>query len=379
MNPGVFRRQPPWLLLSWEGMKFVPLLSLALAGCTLYFGPGSSSSDDSPPIGPLPKPQPSDPKPGDPPNGIPPDPTDPGGGPLPARCGSPEVHVFGVYETRGDHGPNNHPVGQADVGIERPGDHVLVLSAYEPTNWHVHLGVGATVRAVQLLGYYTQTVDLPGVPVTHGTACGYSYPYNGGGCDTNELLALAKTQAGADITSFHGCYQASGWKLFPNGTVTSDCNTAAGYRVAELFGACRRPSGWERFNFATLEAPACTGARYIRHDDHYNVWVGAILCGSSRSYKLYMSDSRDTSFLQIADYAGHGQDHCELVNPAFTIPDEDDIQSGGCTDCSVGQLIDPIDVPVYARAKFGEPFQRVTSRYWADLSTTAYSCGVAIP
>src|SRR5512140_900564 len=130
MKPGLFRRQRPRLLLSWEGMKFVPLLSLALAGCTLYFGPSNSSSDDVPPIGPLPPPHPGPVKPGDPPNGVPTPPTDPGGGPLPARCGSPEVHVIGVYETSSSRDPNKHPAGDAQVTIDRPGDHVLVLSAY---------------------------------------------------------------------------------------------------------------------------------------------------------------------------------------------------------------------------------------------------------
>lgn len=92
-----------------------------------------------------------------------------------------------------------------------------------------------------------------------------------------------------------------------------------------------------------------------------------------------MSERRDDAFLDIADFAGHGQDHCELVDPAFTIPDEDDITSGGCTSCSVGDLIDLEGPPVYARARFGEPFERVTSTFWADLTTNVYSCGVAIP
>jgi hypothetical protein len=92
-----------------------------------------------------------------------------------------------------------------------------------------------------------------------------------------------------------------------------------------------------------------------------------------------MSGTRTGPFLEIADFAGHGQDHCELVNPAFKIPNEDDITSGGCTTCSVGPLVDLIGVPVYARSRFGEPFQRVQSRYWADLSTTFYSCGISIP
>ena len=168
-------------------------------------------------------------------------PQDPGS--LPAHCGSPELHVIGVYETSSNHSADNHPAGDARVAIERPGDHILALSAYEPTNWHVRLAAGATVRAVQLFGYHAQTVDLANVPVTRGTACGYSYPYNGGGCDTNELLALAERQAGTRVTTFHGCYQASDWTLHTNGTASSNCNTAAGYRQSELLGRCRRGPG----------------------------------------------------------------------------------------------------------------------------------------
>ena len=359
-------------------MRLAPLIALSLAGCSLYFGSNVPPSGD-PPSGDPSSGDPStgDPSAGDPPGGGSSAPQDPG--PLPVRCGSPEVHVIGMYETSSDHSTDNHPVGDARVAIDRPGNHILVLSAYEPTNWHVSLAAGATVRAIQLFGYNAQAVDLPGVPVTHGTACGYSYPYNGGGCDTNQLLALAEAQAGADVTTFHGCYQASDWRLHADGTATSNCNTAAGYRESELFGACHPSRGWERSDFSTLSRPMCTGQRFIRRDDRYGVWVGAILCGSPASYKLYMSATRDAPFLEIADYAGHGQDHCELVNAAFTIPDEDDIQSGGCTDCSVGPLVDPIGVPVYARATFGEPFDRVISRTWADLTTTVYSCGVAIP
>ena len=293
--------------------------------------------------------------------------------------------MVGVYETQGGSSGSNHPIGDGHVTIEGPGVHTLVLSAYEPTRWHVTLAPGARVDAVHLFGYYTQTVDLTGVPVTTETydngaqpACGYSYPYNGQGCDTNQLLARAEAEAGM-ITTFHGCYHASQWTLHGDGTATSDCATASGYQQYNLDRGCPAPSGWQAADFQTYDAAACTGARFVRYDDHYGLWVGAILCGSAERYKLYMSDDRNQPFLQIADFAGHGQDHCELVNPAFTIPNEDDITSGGCTACSVGNLVDVIGVPVYARAKFGEPFQRVTSREWADLTTNSYACGVAIP
>ena len=343
-------------------MKLAPLLALSLAGCSLYFGSGE------PPLV-----EPTDPE-------NPGHPTDPGGGPLPSACGSPEVHVLGVYETHGNHGPNNHPTGAASVAIDRPGDHALVLSSYEPASWHVTLAPGARVQSVTLIGYHAQTVDLPNVPIAHDTGCGYSYPYNGGGCDTDALLALAAQHAGAPLTTFHGCYQASDWTLHADGTASSNCNTAAGYEVDELVGEC--PAGsdaWQQVDFPTYSPASCTGARFVRHDAHYGVYVGAILCGDAKHYKLYMSAQLDRPFLEIADYAGHGQDHCELVNPAFTIPNEDDITSGGCTECSVGPVVDIDGIPVYARANFGQPFERVTSRFWADLTNPVYACGVAIP
>ncbi len=293
--------------------------------------------------------------------------------------------MFGVYETRSDHGGGVHPVGESHVKLLKPGAHRLVLSSYEPTSWHVTLAPGATVEAIYLYGYHAQTVDLPGVPLVvrtyeqgGGNACGYSYPYNGGGCDTNEVLALAAADAGP-IHAFHGCYRATEWTLHADGTATSDCAISDGYEQDDFVNTCTPSSAWEPAMFTTHDQPSCTGARYVRYDDHYQAWIGAIQCGSADRYKLYMSEQRDAAFLQIADFAGHGQDHCELVNPGFTIPDEDDITSGGCTACSVADLIDVIDVPVYARATFGERFERVQASYWADLTTDHYACGVSIP
>ena len=336
-------------------MKVTALLVLSLAGCGLYFD-GDSPSNVVLTLD----------------------------GPLPDKCGSPEVHVIGIYEARGDHQGSNHPIGSANVAIERGGSHVLVLSAYEPTSWNVRLAPNAKLEAITLIGGQEQTVNVTNVPIDRTSGCGYSYPYDGEGCDTNELLALAEAHAGAPITSFHGCYQASSWVLHQDGTADSNCNTTAGYEVSEKYAECGGDGGgdgkdWESKDFDTFSPPTCTGARYVRRDEHYGVWIGAILCGGSTYYKLYMSEHADEPFLEIADYAGHGQDHCELVNPAFTIPDEDDITSGGCTECSVHNVVDPIDVPVYARARFGEPFERVTSQFWADLTTSVYSCGVSIP
>jgi hypothetical protein len=152
-------------------MRLGPLIALSLAGCSLYFG-SSAPERGGPPDARPPGGGPPD---GGHPGGGPPDgslcdggapvPPDAGGSP-PGSCGSPELHVIGVYET-------GSATGDASVAIDRPGDHILVLSAYVATNWHVRLAPGATVRAIELFGYDPQTVDLPGVPITRGSACGY--------------------------------------------------------------------------------------------------------------------------------------------------------------------------------------------------------------
>ncbi|EPX55004.1 hypothetical protein D187_009743 [Cystobacter fuscus DSM 2262] len=138
--------------------------------------------------------------------------------------------------------------------------------------------------------------------------------------------------------------------------------------------------GWFAYQFkiGAGSETACTGARYVRYVSKYSKWVGAVLCGSNTRYKLYMSDSQTGTYYQLADYSGHGQDHCELVNTQFTLPNDDDITSGGCTSCALGNLIDPIGVPVYSRGYFGEAFNLVTAKDWGDLSTDAYECGVPV-
>ncbi len=135
---------------------------------------------------------------------------------------------------------------------------------------------------------------------------------------------------------------------------------------------------WIAYDFETFGTSECTGERFVRYQPAYDRWVGAVLCGSAERYKLYLSARQDDLFFEIADYAGHGQDHCELVNPDFSLPNEDDITSGGCTNCAVGDLVDIIDAPVYARGYFGESFRLTTSQFWGDLTTTWYECGVAI-
>lgn len=357
-------------------------MGLLLSGCSLYFGDDTTPAppEDPPeplPPGPWPSP-PTPPGPTTPPTPMPP----------PSSCGDTEVHLIGVYETRGDHSAGNHPVGAGSVRIDRPGHHVVIVSAYEPTAWTVTAGEGATIDAIFAIGYHAQTISGPPGAVVADTsheeggafACGYSWPYNGEGCDTNRLVAWARAQAG-ELTSFHGCYRATSWTIGATGA-TSDCATDQGYEVNGFAATCDGGGGggWQAHAFTTAQpyTGACTGARFVRFSDEYGLWVGAALCGSADRYKLFLSTDPESGFLEIADFGGHGQDHCELVNPAFRIPNDDDVTSGGCATCATGPVDDIDGVEIYARSSFGDPFERTTARFWADLTTPWYACGVAI-
>jgi hypothetical protein len=133
--------------------------------------------------------------------------------------GRPAVYLGAVYETRSDHEYGYHPTGEAYVEFTLPGENVLALSAYEPTHWVVEVTPGASLQKVVLIGYHTQTADVPeGVALeVHDyestdsplAACGYSLPYNGGGCDTDQLIANVETITGLPVTGFDGCYNAT--------------------------------------------------------------------------------------------------------------------------------------------------------------------------
>ena len=127
----------------------------------------------------------------------------------------------------------------------------------------------------------------------------------------------------------------------------------------------------------------CSGAEHVTYNAEYGVWIKVVLCSSQR-YDLLMGASQTGPFYKIGDTAGHGQDHCELVNPGFTIPNEDDINSGTCSTCYVeyaGSIVDIpelFETPVYYRAYFGEPFEFTPSADRGGIHTSCwYECGVS--
>lgn len=129
--------------------------------------------------------------------------------------------------------------------------------------------------------------------------------------------------------------------------------------------------------------PPCAGPERIVFHAKSQKYVKAVLCSPTR-YDLFMSDSASGPFFKIGDTAGNGQDHCELVNAAFTLKNEDDVASGSCPSCQVMSASRVVWIPslrdgaIYYRGYLGEPF-RLTSKIAAEApgADTAcwYECG----
>ncbi|HEU4404832.1 MAG TPA: hypothetical protein VFS43_06030 [Polyangiaceae bacterium] len=135
---------------------------------------------------------------------------------------------------------------------------------------------------------------------------------------------------------------------------------------------------WEAKPFALYpDEEACLGDQWVRFDAGLGLWVGLTTCSSDET-RIYLAASPEGPFLAAADTAGHGQDHCELVNAGFTLGHEDDITSGGCTDCSTGPNLPLEGLPAYARAVLGEPFSFVEITPEWSHQVSRLRCGVQL-
>ena len=143
---------------------------------------------------------------------------------------SPEIHLLSMYEV------TNNQVGTAVVNVNGSAKVPvnLVLSSYEAVNW-VLKGSGVPfIKSVVVNGYKKSTVSgIDSKYVTDKTgvgnylyACGYSWPYNGGGCDTNVLVSKVESFFGSPLTSFAGQYQATQFTVtLPDAAVTTPDST----------------------------------------------------------------------------------------------------------------------------------------------------------
>ena len=155
-------------------------------------------------------------------------------------CGEIETHVIGVYQAE---------KGTGTVELARKGKHALVLSSHDAMTWHIKTSNGAVLEHVYAVGYGKQTVVVDGAKVdvisdsmadTGIGACGYSMSDSSGGCDANSLMILAGKRVHHDVTSFHGCYKASAWRIGGDMGTTSNCAVAS---QDDWAGGCKDNNG----------------------------------------------------------------------------------------------------------------------------------------
>lgn len=74
--------------------------------------------------------------------------------------------------------------------------------------------------------------------------------------------------------------------------------------------------GWLQHNFShSVARVSCNNGQYIKKNTKYeNVakYVGVVLCSPTK-YKIFLGNSVDGEFLDVADKMGYGEDHCEYV------------------------------------------------------------------
>jgi hypothetical protein len=150
-------------------------------------------------------------------------------GPEVGECGPTEYHALGIFTASGP--------GPVVIEVARPGKHVLALSAHDATSWQITTSNGAEIEKVYAVGYGAQTVDVSqaaGKPEVHTDSedttgaygCGYTWPYDGDGCDTGNMLRLSAARVQHDFNSYDGCKTTGSFMLDEHMHVYSDCTTS---------------------------------------------------------------------------------------------------------------------------------------------------------
>src|SRR3954447_13494112 len=73
----------------------------------------------------------------------------------PGECSDVEVHVIGVNDGGGSGGSTGEGT---TVILDRPGHHLLVVSAFNETRWTIDVKPGSTLDTVYAVGHYPQHV-----------------------------------------------------------------------------------------------------------------------------------------------------------------------------------------------------------------------------
>lgn len=125
----------------------------------------------------------------------------------------------------------------------------------------------------------------------------------------------------------------------------------------------------------------CDGAvSYVDQTAKYGLWVKVVRCKSPGRYDLYLGPTASGPFAKIGDDNLSGQDHCELVNPAFTMVD-DATMSVGTVEYGGAVYAYPAayGTALYHRAYLGQPFKYAADATTEKNSLTScwYECGVS--
>lgn len=129
---------------------------------------------------------------------------------------------------------------------------------------------------------------------------------------------------------------------------------------------------WMQYNFSYNSVKnSCNKLQYVRQNNicsgSIGKFVGVILCSEDR-YKIFLGNSLEDEFLDIADEHGHGQDHCQFVGG----------ESESLAIVEKEFSFFPT-TKAYIRAEWGEePRQGSISPILTPV-TSWYECGVKIP
>ena len=147
-------------------------------------------------------------------------------GKYPVISDTPEIHMIGLYEASSSH----HAIAPAKVQVTYSGAPIiLVLTSYEPVEWHIEASPDVQIDQVIVSGYYEQRVKgLPdSVPVweesrDNGGQAFYSYKRSDGSFRkaVNRLHELT----GRGVLTFQGTYRYPGTP-FVVGLESSDWRT----------------------------------------------------------------------------------------------------------------------------------------------------------
>ena len=162
------------------------------------------------------------------------------------------VHVAAIYQSPTYVlGPGRQRVGRANVDFQLPGKNIILISAYDRTDWNITIGQGGSLQEVISFGYYRQFVRVVNVNKTipnpviryygleenstyasrvNARVCkGFHLPLDldRDDCDFDSMLLAIEAIAGHKLTSYDSCYRATTFSFSPRSVKTCQPSPAS--------------------------------------------------------------------------------------------------------------------------------------------------------